>query len=134
MLNRSMYIPEDILLCLMPPWENYKNIQTDNNIVVILTDGHENFSKKYTSFHNQGLIKMKEDQGWNFVFLAANQEQAIATANTYGTSKEGAMTFDQGCVNEVFNDLSAAITRQATGKYIKVSFTELERSGSQPIK
>ena len=133
MLNRSTYVPRGSTALLDAMGKTIKNIQTDNNIVVILTDGHENCSKQYTSFHIQDLINMKKDQGWDFVFLAANQD-AIATANTFGIPKEGAMTFDQGCVNEVFNGLSAAITRQATGEDVKVSFTELERSASQPIK
>ena len=43
-------------------------------IVVILTDGMENASRKWTARRVFDLITEAEDSGWQFVFLGANQD------------------------------------------------------------
>ena len=49
-------------------------------ILTIFTDGQENASREYTATHISDLIRLYRDQkGWEFLFLAANQD-AIATA------------------------------------------------------
>ena len=49
-------------------------------IVAIFTDGYENASRRFTSAHINDLIAARrDDKGWDFIFLAANQD-AIATA------------------------------------------------------
>jgi hypothetical protein len=49
-------------------------------ILAIFTDGEENASREYTAKHISDLIALYRDtQGWEFLFLAANQD-AIATA------------------------------------------------------
>ncbi len=59
--------------------------QTDDSIIiVIITDGEENSSNTYRSKEqiNQ-MIKQKQDLGWEFVFLGANQD-AIQSAGQLG--------------------------------------------------
>lgn len=49
-------------------------------IVAIFTDGEENASREYTAKHISDLIALYRDtKGWEFLFLAANQD-AIASA------------------------------------------------------
>jgi hypothetical protein len=49
-------------------------------IVTIFTDGEENASQEYTLKHISDLIRLhREEKGWEFLFLAANQD-AIASA------------------------------------------------------
>ena len=130
-LDTNIYVPRgstsllDAIGCTIKTAE-----KTDNNIIVILTDGFENTSKTYTKSHVRDLIEMKEHMGWNFVFLAANQD-AISTAQSLGINSNGAMTFDQDCLHEAFEGLSAAVSRKATGKDSNVQFTGFERSASQ---
>jgi hypothetical protein len=51
-------------------------------ILAIFTDGEENASLEYTIKHIGDLIRLYRDQkGWEFLFLAANQD-AMATAAT----------------------------------------------------
>ncbi len=51
-------------------------------ILAIFTDGEENASQEYTIKHIGDLIRLHRDQkGWEFLFLAANQD-AMATAAT----------------------------------------------------
>jgi len=51
----------------------------DTIIVAILTDGEENASRTFSQAHIADLIAEKRAQGWEFIFLAANQD-AIASA------------------------------------------------------
>jgi hypothetical protein len=100
-------------------------------IIVILTDGADNMSKNYTRNHVNDLISIKKKEGWQFVFLAANQD-AINTATQYGIGNGAAMTFNQEHTEDTFECLSAAIGRQVTGESQDVEFTGLERLKSCP--
>lgn len=52
-------------------------------IFVILTDGMENASHEFDTTHIKEMITEKQEEGWEFVFLAANQD-AFAKATSYG--------------------------------------------------
>ena len=55
--------------------------QRPGNVVIsILTDGHENASSDYSGARVRELIEARRAEGWEFVFLAANQD-AISTAD-----------------------------------------------------
>lgn len=105
-----------------------KDTRNKNKIIVILTDGFENTSKKYTKAHINDLIDHHKSK-WQFVFLAANQD-AIQTASGFGIAPASAMTFGQQQVGEAFEGLSAAIGRQVTGESQTVEFSGLERARS----
>jgi hypothetical protein len=130
-LDNKTYVPRGSTSLLDAIGRTIKTAeQTDNNVIVILTDGFENTSKTYTKSHIEDLIKMKERTGLNFDFLAANQD-AISTAQSLGINPNGAMTFDQECLHDAFVGLSAAVSRQATGEDTRVEFSGLERAASQ---
>lgn len=51
-----------------------KDLPRDTN-VIILTDGDENASHKFTNEHVRDLIQVREkNDGWTFVYLGANQD------------------------------------------------------------
>jgi hypothetical protein len=59
-------------------------------LVCIVTDGLENASKEYNKDNIKKLIKQCEEEDWNFIYLAANQDAmtvgsgfGISTSNTY---------------------------------------------------
>lgn len=56
-----------------PILEDEKN-DIDSVIVCILTDGEENASQKYTRDQILKMTSKKMDDGWLFVYLAANQD------------------------------------------------------------
>ncbi|MCP5558053.1 MAG: VWA domain-containing protein [Verrucomicrobiaceae bacterium] len=59
----------------LPPAEQPAKV-----IFAIFTDGMENASQRYTAQHISDLIALyRKEKGWEFLFLAANQD-AIATA------------------------------------------------------
>ena len=132
LLDENTFIPRGSTSLLDAIGKTIKTAEhiDGTKIVVILTDGHENTSNTYTKEHIEDLIKMKESIGWNFIFLAANQD-AIESANNIGISPGGAMTFNKEGMQNAFDGLSAAISRQATGEDDRIQFTGFERAASQ---
>jgi uncharacterized protein YegL len=62
-------------------------------IVAVLTDGLENASQRYTRPMIAERIKhQREKYGWEFVFLAANQD-AVLTGTALGVDRQDCTTF-----------------------------------------
>lgn len=62
-------------------------------IVAIITDGLENASKEFTQENIKSMIDdKKENDNWEFVFLAANQD-AFASGASIGISKKDTFGF-----------------------------------------
>jgi len=79
-------------------------------IIAIYTDGYENASTDFTASKIAKMIKHQtESYNWEFLFLAAN-EDAIATAATYGIDSKNAsqVRFSNAGVNAT----SACISRK----------------------
>ena len=108
------------------------NCTADIINMVILTDGEENSSKNFDKSMIFDMIEDRKKQGWNFVFLGANQD-AIKVAETFGIPENGAMTFDTKCVGSVFRSTSEALERARSGASQGVEFSQFERSSSCPV-
>lgn len=80
-------------------------------IVVILTDGQENSSRKWSVGQVAQAIRARQDAGWNFVFLAANQD-AFATARNYSIDERYVANFEYsgGGVAQAMSTISATTT------------------------
>lgn len=61
-------------------------------LVCIVTDGKNNASHEYTRDGVKSLIKECENNSWNFVYLAANQN-AFEVGSSFGVSAGNTMTF-----------------------------------------
>lgn len=57
--------------------------QPDNVIVVVLTDGKENASETHHERVREQVQMRREEQGWEFLFIGANQDAAL-TAEKMG--------------------------------------------------
>jgi len=65
----------------------------DNVVVAILTDGHENTSKEYTTPRIKELISFFEkEHDWKFIYLATNQD-AFDVGRTMGFDKNNSVTY-----------------------------------------
>lgn len=70
-----------------------ENERPGHVIVAIITDGLENSSREYTRQQiNDMITHQREKYGWEFIFLAANQD-AIAVGASYGVPAGSSMTF-----------------------------------------
>lgn len=61
-------------------------------IFVVVTDGAENASREFSREQIFKLITAKKEAGWEFVFLAANQD-AISTGTSYGFDANTTVNF-----------------------------------------
>jgi uncharacterized protein YegL len=74
--------------------DNIKDMdeKPDNVVVVVITDGQENDSKEFNKTHVKKIIESHEEEGWDFVFLGANQD-AIAEGGSMGVRATNAYTY-----------------------------------------
>ena len=62
-------------------------------LFVIITDGYENASRRYSSAEVKAMIeRQKEKYGWEFIFLGANID-AVETARHFGIAEDRAVNF-----------------------------------------
>ncbi len=67
--------------------------RAENVMFVIITDGEENSSRRYSSDKIKAMIEeKKEKDGWEFVFLGANID-AVETAGRFGISPDRAADY-----------------------------------------
>lgn len=78
-----------------------------NILVVIITDGHENSSRKYNLQTIHSMITEREKRGWTFVYLGANQD-AWQVGASMGLAKGQTLTYDVGAIDQTLNTLSVA--------------------------
>jgi len=131
-LTYKTYVPSGSTSLLDAIGKTIKKVNNSNKpLIVILTDGQENTSKSYSLLHIKDLIEMKKRDGWEFVFLGANQD-AIETGEQLGIPEQSAMTFNQENVYNAFEGLSSALGRHVSGQDENVQFSGLERAASQP--
>jgi len=64
----------------------------EHTVFVITTDGMENASKTFGSDQVKRLIEQKREQGWEFLFVAANID-AVETAAKFGIEKSRAVNY-----------------------------------------
>lgn len=99
-------------------------------MVIIMTDGEENSSKEFSKDKIFDKIKHQTDKyGWTFVFLGANQD-AIATATSYGIRSGSTLTYAATPIGSVnaFGSLScitSGLRCASIGEM--VSFTSADR-------
>lgn len=115
-LTRETYTPRgstalmDAIGRLVKEWKG-----SSNPSVVILTDGLENSSHKFTKAHIKDLIEQKTKDGWTFAYLGANQD-AFAEAGSIGIAPGCTMNYDGNRTPAAFTRLSAAVSSQASGQ------------------
>jgi hypothetical protein len=94
-------------------------LQPAKVIVTIFTDGEENASTDYTAKHISDLIALyREQKGWEFLFLAANQD-AIASAAALNVSghHSGNVKYSQTSIRST----GSAMARKVRASRLKAS-------------
>lgn len=69
-----------------------EQFRPDKVLFVIITDGMENASHRFTAQQVQALVNARREMGWEFIFLGANMD-AIAVAQDYGINPNMAQTY-----------------------------------------
>ncbi len=113
-------------LALMPEAERPSKV-----VMVIMTDGAENKSRKFNQHQIAAMIAHQRDvYGWEFQFLAANQD-AIGTAATYNIPASNAVQFTnsgRGMRNVMRGASNRVSSYGVSGARSFMSISEQERS------
>ena len=103
-----------------------KEERPSKTLCVILTDGYENGSKKYSSVRVKEMItEMREDFNWEFIFLAANEEASF-TAQSMGISSSNSYSFsnDDKGLSDAFSSINYVSTIYRTSDVISDSLMD----------
>jgi Mg-chelatase subunit ChlD len=94
-----------------------RNKEKNHNVIcVILTDGVENSSKKYTSDDIRRMTKeMEEEFNWKFLYLGANQD-SFNVGGGYGMNLNRCANFtcEPGNLDRITRSASSAISNYRT--------------------
>ncbi|MCY4372076.1 MAG: VWA domain-containing protein [bacterium] len=94
----------------------------EDQLVVVFSDGLENASSRYSRARVAELIGKRQEVGWEFVFMGANQDSYLEAGNI-GVSQESISNFDatEAGTAAAFQSISRA-TKEYRGK------TRIERT------
>jgi hypothetical protein len=101
-------------------------------IVAIITDGYENSSTKFPYNKVFKMIRKRElKDGWNFVFLGANQD-AIKEGKKFGINPDRALSFDcsENGVKNVFHSMSNVFF-DCPSSNSQIKFSDEDRKGQK---
>jgi hypothetical protein len=105
--------------------------QPDAVLFVIQTDGKENASREFTRQAIIDLIARKEKDGWRFVFLGANMDEATAERASIfmGMAAGQSVSYDYGQTDSAFRGVSVASAGlRANPKASAVNLTSTARA------
>jgi uncharacterized protein YegL len=81
---------------------------------IIMTDGFENASRKFSKENIAARMKRREEAGnWTFVYLGADQD-AWAIASTLGFAQGNVMAYASADAGPMFSNLATSTTTSAT--------------------
>ena len=82
----------------------------EHTMFVIITDGLENASTRFSSDEVKRMIEQKKEMGWEFLFIGANID-AVQTARSYGIAPDRAVDYraDSKGTSVVFNAVCRAV-------------------------
>lgn len=89
-----------------------EDYQADNVLFVIITDGMENSSRRFSLSTVRSMIEReKENYGWEFIFLGANID-AVKTAGSFGINANRAADYvpDSSGTQLNFSTMSETVT------------------------
>lgn len=115
-----------------------KKAERPGVIVVILTDGEENTSNRFTKSSIKGLVESAEGKDWTFLFMGANIDafhegsaMGFGVSNTvqYNTSN---MAGSMAALSSITSRTRTAYAKGFTGDVLRTSatYTQAERDSS----
>ena len=105
-----------------------KATEDDNEktVIVIMTDGHENSSREFTSTSMKALLDSVRARGWEVVFLGANFSN-FRDADTLGIVASKRMAMASGNMRDAKMALARKSRRYAMSLDETISFDENDR-------
>lgn len=101
-------------------------------IIAVLTDGEENSSTSYNLAKINALIKQKESEGWEYMFLGAGLD-AIKEARNMGFSEHKSAYFKPEQVGSCIELISRKVSDARSGSEVKIHLDERQTLVSNPV-
>jgi Mg-chelatase subunit ChlD len=101
----------------------------DKVVFVVITDGEENASHKFTKSQVKEMIDHQtEKYNWQFIYLGANQD-AFAEAGAVGIAMATAANFDADRMEMAFAGTSVNVARyRRTGQAASLNYSDEQRA------
>jgi hypothetical protein len=113
------FVPRGSTALLDAIGQTIEGLETDRDVVfVIITDGEENSSKTYKrEAINKMIDTLQKENGWKFLFLAANQD-AIHAGSSIGIQTANSITYasNNSGTSKVFATVSSNMSKYRSSK------------------
>jgi uncharacterized protein YegL len=129
-LNRDTFVPRGSTALFDAIGETVKTIEIKDDVmisVIILTDGEENCSKKYSAVQIKELINEFTEKGVTFMYLGANQD-AFNEATKIGIDLNNVMNYEVDATQDAFVQLSTCMRARSSGINTMLSPTPIPSS------
>lgn len=106
-----------------------KDEKPNNVIIVIITDGEENSSNKFSrEMIFKKISKREKKDNWNFIFLGSNQD-AIAVGGSFGIKSGKALTFanDSDGAVDAFKSMPKVVHNSLSEEVLEMYFSNDDR-------
>jgi hypothetical protein len=134
-LNET-FIPRGGTALLDAVGKTIEELKTDRDVVfVIITDGDENASKTYKREAITKMIETQTNEGWKFLFLAANQD-AIKAGGSIGIQHTNSVNYSSNDIStsNVFASVSDNVKQYRSSKFKSLNLTDVDlQSFSQDL-
>lgn len=104
----------------------------DEVVLVIVTDGYDNTSKRHSIHTMKREIENKKMRGWNIIMIGTNNLDAEQLSQNHGIGRGASLNTaatPEG-MRQAFRGVSAGVNRYRSGESPDVQFTDLERANS----
>jgi len=130
LINGETFVPRATTALYDAIGRTINELKTEDDVIfVIVTDGAENASKEFTQKDVFAKIEEKKKDGWNFLFLAANQD-AMKTGGSLGISASNSMTFNanDASVGNMYMNFSSKISDYRSAKLYSINSSDIADS------
>ncbi len=108
--------------------------KADDVLIVVISDGAENKSRRFTSEQISGQVKELQDSGWNFTYIGANQD-LTQVASQLGIHEGNMLTFQSssaGTIN-MNHTLSSAVASYTASRSARINSGVETRCSTQHL-
>jgi hypothetical protein len=124
-LNET-FIPRGTTALFDAIGKTIEELKTDRDVVfVIITDGEENASKIYKREAIMKMIETQTNEGWKFLFLAANQD-AIQAGGSIGIKGSNSINYSSNDIStaNVFASVSDNMSKYRSSKIAALNLSD----------
>jgi hypothetical protein len=124
-LNET-FIPRGGTALLDAVGKTIEDLKTDRDVIfVIITDGEENASKTYKREAIMKMIETQTNEGWKFLFLAANQD-AIKAGGSIGIKGSNSINYSSNDLStaNVFATVSSNMKQYRSSKFAAMNLSD----------